>query len=743
MSSGIMKTGAWPWRALLSALPLTSLADWMTSLVARDSDGETGAAPMTSSPPEQPKSSRSLLSQIGTSLLKFLPPEVAAAIIQQSQSEEAAAAMQQMLNQTRPLPSPELRQVAKVISRDLFPDPVQRRNVIQTLMTLRPDLLTAAASSESLSKEPAGSSASPASVIKQPFTGPAGVSSVRPPSRSEPGRVPISRPAVSTSAATPARVPPASAMPSAAAPNAVSLSPEEAQRLLGRYYSQAMASMEAVNKDQQQSPASSETSASASTSTDTTGLAGMGAGMAQGMRDGLIDSIWSRVQAGKSANITGSSKPPVFEQAVDMAVARGLIRDRSDIELLYNAGGDKAETVKVLNGLLQRHQQKQQSSATSSPSAAAQPASAGSGGQVPPQPPRPPAGGGDEPPDGDDDSSNDDSQKRQPIDPAQAAAPIGDSPVPPAGGSDGGQTQAGTRARGKRRGSQSQPAFNPRAVFRNLVFGKRGIARNLLATIGRRQAGRQAMRKFGLRPGGMGGRLLGGLGAGYVARRTVSAGVSSGVNNLGGNTPSSQVAGQVAGGAAGLAVGGAVAGGLIAGGPVGLAVAGVAGVFGVLIATGVALAGMFKNLAETINEGNRFLGRYNGNIAAAFARQDINQMRLDRQTANETQGSTTMLTDAVIDMQNALHPFSRDIRTGVNVLATLAARTVGVMGAIYEGLREWIPGFGSTLDAIEKNTRKDDRGGIPVEVMAAFKARPNDPFAGLRQPINPQWEIRP
>jgi hypothetical protein len=696
------------------------------------------------------------MSRVVRSLLDSIGPEISAQIMQQAGVPDAARAIQQALNPSSAAASTvpkEMREVAAIISPELFPDPAQRAELIQSLMGLRPDLIMSAATLQA-AVNPVESQSSvphPQSSASQ-STGPAGALPPLSPSVGKPGRVPSSRSATRQSKASPA--------------NAVALSPDEAQQLLGRYYPQAMASLQATEEPAEPVAktlvaAPLVESRTDGTNGDKTGLASMGAGMAKGMRDGLIDSVWNRVQAGKSANIAGG-KPPVFEQAVDLAASRGLIRDRDDIAAIYDAGGNKTDTVKVLNSLLQRHQQdpqKQQQSATSSPSAAAQPSSAGSGGQippVPPGPPRPPAGGGDEPPDGGDDDSGDSrnesrsGQSGNPgqIDPSQAAAPIGDSPIPPVSDgdsrseSDQSAQPSGSGQRRRRRDSRKQPAFNPRAVFRNLVFGKRGIARNLLATIGRRQAGRQAMRKFGLRPGGMGGRLLGGLAAGYVTGRTVSAGVSSGMSSIGGNTPSAQATGRMAGGVAGLVVGGTVAAGLMAGGPVGLVVAGLAAGLGVLGAATIGLVGKFKEFSETINEGNRYLAKYNGNIAAAFARQDLNRMQMDRQTANETQGTTAWLVNATTASQKAWQPYDRDSKTISNLGAVFGAKISEAFGGMYSTARE-ILGFGAILDQIEKNTRKEDRGGIPVEVMAAFKAQPNDPFAGLRQPINPQWEIRP
>lgn len=260
-----------------------------------------------------------------------------------------------------------------------------------------------------------------------------------------------------------------------------------------------------------------------------------------------------------------------------------------------------------------------------------------------------------------------------------------------------------------------------RSVLR--MISRTNAGRRMLAT--GRQAGvmlrRRARQTLGRR---VGKQIVGRAATGLLGR------IGGGIARLG-------MAGAGAGAAGGAAAG--AAGGLGAAGVAGLALG--VGAFAAVLA--VAAVPALRRFAEHINESNRELARYNGSIAAAFARLDIGRFQRERLTASETSASSVRLSDAVNEMEEALHPISRDLKTMMNTVGFVAAKLVTFFAMAQETALKFIPGFQMVLDKIEENTR-DKADQVAWQLLKEL-ARPNREQElnqqGLRQrqAIDPLW----
>lgn len=177
-------------------------------------------------------------------------------------------------------------------------------------------------------------------------------------------------------------------------------------------------------------------------------------------------------------------------------------------------------------------------------------------------------------------------------------------------------------------------------------------------------------------------------------------------------------------------------------------------------------ASLLKSFAQNLTESNRRLGMYNGVIAAANARLDVRRIQNDIQFASGTQASASSLADAVADMETSLLPLRQDFANLMNTAATYGARTVELLGNIYEKVSldateraeillrilDAIPGVDMSeviaeLKEMKEQQRKQQQGAKPFGQQFAEALRNNQQNkqqAGVqaRPPINPQWEQR-
>lgn len=95
----------------------------------------------------------------------------------------------------------------------------------------------------------------------------------------------------------------------------------------------------------------------------------------------------------------------------------------------------------------------------------------------------------------------------------------------------------------------------------------------------------------------------------------------------------------------------------------------------------LAIATLLKTFAERVGEGNRELAKWDGSLAASFAKLDIHRMGLERDTAAETSGSAAMLNESLAELADAIQPIKNDLINALNFLAIIAAQTA--KGAVY------------------------------------------------------------
>lgn len=139
-----------------------------------------------------------------------------------------------------------------------------------------------------------------------------------------------------------------------------------------------------------------------------------------------------------------------------------------------------------------------------------------------------------------------------------------------------------------------------------------------------------------------------------------------------------------------------------------------------------------KKWSDSLVESRRELIRYNSRIAAAIARLDYQQFRLNVRGAAATQTSTVRLTEAVAEFREAFQPLSEDMRTVVNTLATGLVR-LGTLtlfaGNIAAKMSPLLQLVDKLIDKLEKeglidkpdeiglqavlDTMKNTRGGQP------------------------------
>jgi hypothetical protein len=223
-----------------------------------------------------------------------------------------------------------------------------------------------------------------------------------------------------------------------------------------------------------------------------------------------------------------------------------------------------------------------------------------------------------------------------------------------------------------------------------------------------------------------------------------------------------------------------------------LAGAGTAGLLTGGLALGVAftaisvlLTGMvasaLRSFVNRINEGNRGLAQYNGQIAVAFARLDYNRIRREIERGRHTSASSTFLTRQLDQLEESLEPLSTIFANVTNYPAGAAAwlgsaimspvnGIIGGGGALASGAADgWLAtqrliaeslmsllGMSEEqiaeerkhqeeLRKIEENTRKADSAGLGIQVLQRLE-NPNYQNMGPaipQGPMPPLWQHNP
>lgn len=228
-------------------------------------------------------------------------------------------------------------------------------------------------------------------------------------------------------------------------------------------------------------------------------------------------------------------------------------------------------------------------------------------------------------------------------------------------------------------------------------------------------------------------------------------------------------------------VGGAAAAGA---GAMGMVTGGVALALGFTVIatllTGM-VASALRSFANHINEGNRGLAQYNGQIAVAFARLDYNRIRREIERGRHTSASSTFLTRQVDQLEESLEPLSTIFANVTNYAAGAAAwvgsailsPVNGVIeggGAVASGAVDgWLATQRSIAESlmsllgmseeqiaeerkhqeelrkIEENTRKADSAGLGIQVLQRLE-NPNYQNMGPaipQGPMPPLWQHNP
>lgn len=157
--------------------------------------------------------------------------------------------------------------------------------------------------------------------------------------------------------------------------------------------------------------------------------------------------------------------------------------------------------------------------------------------------------------------------------------------------------------------------------------------------------------------------------------------------------------------------------------------ASVAAIGGYMLAT--------QRITRALAESRRELAPYSGQIASAFSRLEVQELRSRIRTARETSGSTALLVDSVRRQNQALEQMNRDIATANNLIGTLNATITEFLGHAYTAIRTGSK-WGMLFDAIERNTRKDGATGTPTEdLLKVVLNQPNFAGAPPRDPLPP------
>lgn len=116
---------------------------------------------------------------------------------------------------------------------------------------------------------------------------------------------------------------------------------------------------------------------------------------------------------------------------------------------------------------------------------------------------------------------------------------------------------------------------------------------------------------------------------------------------------------------------------------------------------------IIKRLGDRFSESQRSLAQYNGTIAAAFARLDVNRMVRDVRVGSQTSGSTQKLTEAIDRFEQAATPiriaFINFANTVIVPFLNMATEVVDKVGKAVEKVDQFAEKFG--LDLIEDNPK--------------------------------------
>lgn len=163
----------------------------------------------------------------------------------------------------------------------------------------------------------------------------------------------------------------------------------------------------------------------------------------------------------------------------------------------------------------------------------------------------------------------------------------------------------------------------------------------------------------------------------------------------------------------------------------------VVGLFHQLVAPAALLGAvaLLKKFTFGLSDSNRDLAKWNGALAASFARLDIAQMRMDIQTAQATSGTGSALNDALADVILEFQPIREDLGILVNLVGISATQAIKTMIGIYKQIQTIFPQFKEIVDGLHilEDEMKKKTPGQPLGNQAlnaltrpGFQALPDD-----------------
>lgn len=140
-----------------------------------------------------------------------------------------------------------------------------------------------------------------------------------------------------------------------------------------------------------------------------------------------------------------------------------------------------------------------------------------------------------------------------------------------------------------------------------------------------------------------------------------------------------------------------------------------------------------QKFVSGLAESRRYLSQYNGAIASAYLKLDVQRRMLNIRTGQNTQGSTTGLVDALAELNEAVQPMKEDLMTVVNGLGIVAAKVGTLMATVSKYLPVMIL-LKAIAEKIEENTRRAPAQLPAWEVLRAMQGGGGQPF-GQRPPL--------
>lgn len=287
------------------------------------------------------------------------------------------------------------------------------------------------------------------------------------------------------------------------------------------------------------------------------------------------------------------------------------------------------------------------------------------------------------------------------------------------------------RTLGSLRHGLSQRGFvsSPREYFQNLGAAGRNFRSSIGDLFQARRQERDASGRFLPQQRGLLGRAAAGIGGsvGGPLRRLAGSLFGPGASMPGPSTASQAApgfAGKVAAGFAKLA-------------SPSLGIPKAVSLFHQLVAPAALLGtvALLKKFTFGLSESNRDLAKWNGALAASFARLDIQQMRMNIRTANATSGTGAELNRQLGEVLTEFQPIREDLGRLVNVVGISAAKGLKTAIEVLKVLADNVPAIKEIRDGlnlIEKEMKKGQNNKFPGnQVLEAAVGLPGAPVRRL------------